>query len=74
MPCRPAIGPAAQPYRAKTRDADLVQDWPGVPVSSAAMASFDVSDGRVTRIWAVRNPEKLRPWARDGHDLSGGSF
>ncbi|WP_327121883.1 RNA polymerase sigma factor SigJ [Streptomyces sp. NBC_01341] len=30
------------------------------------VASFDVSDGRVTRIWAVRNPEKLRPWARAG--------
>ncbi|WP_317441251.1 RNA polymerase sigma factor SigJ [Streptomyces collinus] len=27
------------------------------------VASFDVSDGRVTRIWVVRNPEKLRPWA-----------
>ncbi|POX51031.1 RNA polymerase sigma factor SigJ [Streptomyces sp. Ru72] len=27
------------------------------------VASFDVSDGRVTRIWAVRNPEKLRPWS-----------
>ncbi|WP_367139814.1 MULTISPECIES: RNA polymerase sigma factor SigJ [Streptomyces] len=27
------------------------------------VAAFDVSDGRVTRIWAVRNPEKLRPWA-----------
>ncbi|MFG3578195.1 RNA polymerase sigma factor SigJ [Micromonospora chersina] len=26
------------------------------------VASFDVTDGRVTRIWAVRNPEKLRPW------------
>ncbi|MET9765630.1 RNA polymerase sigma factor SigJ [Streptomyces sp. NPDC006372] len=30
------------------------------------VASFDVSDGRVTRIWAVRNPEKLRSWAWDG--------
>jgi RNA polymerase sigma-70 factor (ECF subfamily) len=30
------------------------------------VASFDVSDGRVTRIWAVRNPEKLRPWGREG--------
>ncbi|MFD7091163.1 RNA polymerase sigma factor SigJ [Streptomyces sp. NPDC059896] len=30
------------------------------------VASFDVVDGRVTRIWAVRNPEKLRPWVRDG--------
>lgn len=29
------------------------------------VASFDVADGRVTRIWAVRNPEKLRPWVRD---------
>jgi RNA polymerase sigma-70 factor (ECF subfamily) len=28
------------------------------------VAAFDVSDGRVTRIWVVRNPEKLRPWAR----------
>ncbi|MFC5144523.1 RNA polymerase sigma factor SigJ [Streptomyces aureoversilis] len=27
------------------------------------VASFDVSNGRVNRIWAVRNPEKLRPWA-----------
>ncbi|MFJ1749222.1 RNA polymerase sigma factor SigJ [Streptomyces sp. NPDC088116] len=26
------------------------------------VASFDVADGRVTRIWAVRNPQKLRPW------------
>ncbi|MCF3106890.1 RNA polymerase sigma factor SigJ [Streptomyces roseoverticillatus] len=26
------------------------------------VASFDVFDGRVTRIWVVRNPEKLRPW------------
>ncbi|SFI27887.1 RNA polymerase sigma-70 factor, ECF subfamily [Streptosporangium canum] len=34
------------------------------------VASFDVADGRVTRIWVVRNPEKLRPWAR-GTDLSG---
>ncbi|MFD5615470.1 hypothetical protein ACFWIS_33485, partial [Kitasatospora sp. NPDC127060] len=26
------------------------------------VAAFDVADGRVTRIWAVRNPEKLRRW------------
>jgi RNA polymerase sigma-70 factor, ECF subfamily len=24
--------------------------------------AFDVADGRITHIWAVRNPEKLRPW------------
>ncbi|MGW3989530.1 RNA polymerase sigma factor SigJ [Streptomyces sp. NPDC004830] len=28
------------------------------------VASFEVADGRATRIWVVRNPEKLRPWAR----------
>ncbi|MEU9090299.1 RNA polymerase sigma factor SigJ [Streptomyces sp. NPDC048428] len=27
------------------------------------VASFEVADGRITRIWVVRNPEKLRPWA-----------
>ncbi|MEV7242966.1 RNA polymerase sigma factor SigJ [Streptomyces sp. NPDC093248] len=32
----------------------------------ATVASFEVSDGRVTRIWVVRNPEKLRPWVREG--------
>ncbi|MEV4925007.1 RNA polymerase sigma factor SigJ [Streptomyces roseoverticillatus] len=26
------------------------------------VASFDVFDERVSRIWVVRNPEKLRPW------------
>lgn len=28
------------------------------------VASSDVTDGRVTRIRAVRNPEKLGPWPR----------
>ncbi|WP_051713862.1 RNA polymerase sigma factor SigJ [Streptomyces sp. NRRL WC-3626] len=28
------------------------------------VASFEISEGRVTRIWVVRNPEKLRPWTR----------
>ncbi|MEU6957415.1 RNA polymerase sigma factor SigJ [Streptomyces sp. NPDC045714] len=30
------------------------------------VASFDVTDGRVARIWVVRNPEKLRPWVPQG--------
>ncbi|MFY7068702.1 RNA polymerase sigma factor SigJ [Nocardiopsis changdeensis] len=30
------------------------------------VASFGVSEGRVTRIWVVRNPEKLRAWTRTG--------
>ncbi|MET7773241.1 RNA polymerase sigma factor SigJ [Nocardia sp. NPDC005366] len=24
--------------------------------------AFDITGGRITRIWAIRNPEKLRPW------------
>ncbi|MFG1793606.1 RNA polymerase sigma factor SigJ [Nocardia sp. NPDC049149] len=24
--------------------------------------AFDIADGRITRIWAIRNPEKLRRW------------
>jgi hypothetical protein len=27
-----------------------------------AVLAFDVAGDRITRIWAVRNPEKLRPW------------
>ncbi|MFQ6145990.1 RNA polymerase sigma factor SigJ [Streptomyces seoulensis] len=31
------------------------------------VASLDVSaDGLVTRVWVTRNPEKLRPWTREG--------
>ncbi|GAA2734701.1 RNA polymerase sigma factor SigJ [Actinocorallia aurantiaca] len=47
-----------------------VNGVPGLVAQSAGavetVASFDVADGRVTRIWVVRNPEKLRPWARNG--------
>ncbi|MGW3207837.1 RNA polymerase sigma factor SigJ [Streptomyces sp. NPDC001135] len=41
----------------------LVAQRAGVVVT---VASFDVREGRVTRIWVVRNPEKLGPWARQG--------
>ncbi|MGY4100349.1 RNA polymerase sigma factor SigJ [Nocardia sp. R16R-3T] len=27
--------------------------------------AFDIAEGRITRIWAIRNPEKLRPWTTD---------
>ncbi|MCX5377063.1 RNA polymerase sigma factor SigJ [Streptomyces sp. NBC_00091] len=37
----------------------LVAELTGVPVTVAAL---DVTDGRISRIWAVRNPEKLRAW------------
>ncbi|MEU4465962.1 RNA polymerase sigma factor SigJ [Streptomyces sp. NPDC024017] len=47
-----------------------VNGMPGLVAQRAGVvmtvASFDVRDGCVTRIWAVRNPEKLRPWAREG--------
>jgi RNA polymerase sigma-70 factor (ECF subfamily) len=39
----------------------LVARLGGVTVSVLA---FDIADGRVRRIWAVLNPDKLRPWTR----------
>ncbi|MEV6768872.1 RNA polymerase sigma factor SigJ [Nocardia sp. NPDC051030] len=30
--------------------------------SVVSVYAFDIADGRITRIWAIRNPEKLRPW------------
>ncbi|MEV5597444.1 RNA polymerase sigma factor SigJ [Streptomyces sp. NPDC052496] len=50
----------------------LVRSVNGVPGLVArragvvlTVAAFDIRDGRVIRIWVVRNPEKLRPWARE---------
>ncbi|MEU3777683.1 RNA polymerase sigma factor SigJ [Streptomyces sp. NPDC032472] len=40
----------------------LVAQHAGVTVTVAA---FGLADGRVTHIWAVRNPEKLRPWTAE---------
>ncbi|GAA3441175.1 RNA polymerase sigma factor SigJ [Planomonospora venezuelensis] len=37
----------------------LVAQQGGVTVTVTA---FDVAGDRITRIWAVRNPDKLRPW------------
>jgi RNA polymerase sigma-70 factor, ECF subfamily len=37
----------------------LVAQQDGITVTVFA---FDVAGGRITHIWAVRNPEKLRPW------------
>ena len=37
----------------------LVAEQDGVIVTVFA---FEVADDRITRIWAVRNPDKLRPW------------
>ncbi|MFF0767745.1 RNA polymerase sigma factor SigJ [Nonomuraea wenchangensis] len=47
-----------------------VNGTPGLVARQAGavgtVASFEIDGGRVTRIWAVRNPEKLRAWTRDG--------
>jgi RNA polymerase sigma-70 factor (ECF subfamily) len=37
----------------------LIVQQDGVTVTVFA---FEIAGGRITRIWAVRNPEKLRPW------------
>jgi hypothetical protein len=29
---------------------------------TVAVFAFEVADDRITHIWAVRNPDKLRPW------------
>ncbi|MFC3980588.1 RNA polymerase sigma factor SigJ [Streptosporangium jomthongense] len=47
-----------------------VNGMPGLVARRAGVvttvAAFDVADGYVTRIWVVRNPEKLRLWTQDG--------
>jgi RNA polymerase sigma-70 factor (ECF subfamily) len=35
---------------------------------TATVFAFDVAGGRIKRIWAVRNPEKLRPWTSPPSD------
>jgi RNA polymerase sigma factor (sigma-70 family) len=54
------------------RGADLtilertVNGQPGLVVQrdgvTETVMAFDVTSGRIAQIWAVRNPEKLRPW------------
>ncbi len=31
--------------------------------TTVTVFAFDVADDRITHIWAIRNPDKLRPWA-----------
>ena len=40
----------------------LIAQQDGVTVTVFA---FEVAGDRITRIWAVRNPDKLRPWTAD---------
>ncbi|GAB3435511.1 RNA polymerase sigma factor SigJ [Actinophytocola sediminis] len=43
-----------------------VNGQPGLAVRRhgviVTVAAFQVAEGRITHIWAVRNPDKLRPW------------
>jgi RNA polymerase sigma factor (sigma-70 family) len=43
-----------------------VNGQPGLVVQAAGVTetvmAFDMAGGRITHIWAVRNPQKLRPW------------
>ncbi|MEU5779222.1 RNA polymerase sigma factor SigJ [Streptomyces venezuelae] len=56
---------------ARTPDAKIlersVNGQPGLVVEHegtvVSVLAFDIVDGRIQHIWAVRNPEKLRPWA-----------
>lgn len=43
----------------------LVAQLAGVTVTVAA---FSLTDDRITGIWAVRNPEKLRPWTENAYE------
>ncbi|MEV0843819.1 RNA polymerase sigma factor SigJ [Actinocatenispora sera] len=44
-----------------------VNGQPGLTIQQhdvvVSVFAFDVVDDRITHIWAVRNPDKLRPWA-----------
>ncbi|MGW7074237.1 RNA polymerase sigma factor SigJ [Streptomyces sp. NPDC054866] len=46
-----------------------VNGQPGLVVQhdgvTTAVLAFDIADDRITHFWAVRNPEKLRPWTTD---------
>ncbi|MEU8773293.1 RNA polymerase sigma factor SigJ [Streptomyces sp. NPDC048606] len=38
---------------------------------TVTVAAFDLAGDRIARIWAVRNPEKLRAWTEDEEDEEG---
>jgi RNA polymerase sigma factor (sigma-70 family) len=44
----------------------IVNGQPGLVVQqegvTGAVIAFDIAGDRIRRVWAVRNPEKLRPW------------
>jgi ketosteroid isomerase-like protein len=54
-----ALGNSALLERTVNGQPGLVVQQDGVTVTVFA---FEVGEDRIKRIWAVRNPEKLRPW------------
>ncbi|MFE2960583.1 RNA polymerase sigma factor SigJ [Nocardia tengchongensis] len=52
-------GPTTLIERTVNGQPGLVAEVDGAVVSVYA---FDIADGRITRIWVIRNPAKLRPW------------
>ncbi|MFF0607072.1 RNA polymerase sigma factor SigJ [Nocardia tengchongensis] len=52
-------GPTTLVERTVNGQPGLVAEVDGAVVSVYA---FDIADGRITRIWVIRNPDKLRPW------------
>src|SRR5581483_7158651 len=44
----------------------LVNGQPGLVARqdgrTVTVFAFDIADGRIRHIWAIRNPDKLRPW------------
>lgn len=47
-----------------------VNGQPGLVVQhegvTTSVLAFDIAGDRITRLWAIRNPEKLRPWTSYG--------
>ena len=60
------VGIASQAPGSVTILERTVNGQPGLVVqqdgTTVTVIAFDVAGDRITRIWAVRNPDKLRPW------------
>jgi RNA polymerase sigma-70 factor (ECF subfamily) len=48
----------------------LVAQLDGVTV---AVLAFEVAGDQIEHIWAILNPDKLRPWTTGGHPQAGGT-
>jgi RNA polymerase sigma factor (sigma-70 family) len=57
---------ASQPASSLTLLERMVNGQPGLVVHQdgriATVLAFHIAGDRITRVWAVRNPDKLRPW------------